>query len=203
VKLTFVRHGQTDSNVRDVLESDVPGPPLTAEGWTQATGMAQTLGRQKIDAIYTSTQLRALQTASALASLTGVPVHVRHGLREIECGELSGRGDSAAYGAYWDAIAAWAQRDFAPVIAGAESGAAVFKRLDAVIDEIAASGHESVVVVSHGGCIRGWTAAHGQHSADLVAKYPLDNTGIVEVVGDAVQGWSIASWMGRPLGLRV
>lgn len=201
MKLVFVRHGQTPSNVADVLESAIPGPALTSAGWAQAAAVAETLVTARVDAIYASTQLRALQTASRLASLTGRPIHVRDGLREVACGDYELRGDQAAIDGYWDAISAWANGDLARVMPGAETGADMISRFDTVIDEIVEAGHRTVVVVSHGGSIRGWTAARATNvsTPTFVTDYLLDNTGVVEVDGDPAGGWRIVSWMGEPL----
>jgi probable phosphoglycerate mutase len=64
--LILVRHGLPE---RSAVTSD---PPLSEIGRAQAARVGDYLGREKIDAIWTSTMRRAIETAGPLASVTGL-----------------------------------------------------------------------------------------------------------------------------------
>ncbi|HEY5471932.1 MAG TPA: histidine phosphatase family protein [Candidatus Limnocylindrales bacterium] len=83
---------------------------------------------------------------------------------------------------------------------GAESGAEVYARYDAVIDEIALSGVGTAVVISHGAVIRSWAAARAHNvTAGFAARSPLTNTGAVLLDGSPRDGWHALAWDGRLL----
>ena len=72
-KLILVRHGLTDWNENGRLmgRSDVE---LNARGQTQAERVAQALAPRPIDAIYSSPQVRARQTAALLAGAIDIDI---------------------------------------------------------------------------------------------------------------------------------
>jgi broad specificity phosphatase PhoE len=88
--LILVRHGQTDSNIRNLLhgQSDVP---LTALGVAQAHAVAARLGQERdIAALYTSPLERARHTAEIIGGVIGLaPIH-HPGLMEVHFGDVEG-----------------------------------------------------------------------------------------------------------------
>jgi broad specificity phosphatase PhoE len=88
--LILVRHGQTDSNVRNLLHghSDVP---LTPHGIAQAHAIAARLGPEPgIAALYTSPLERALHTAEIIGAIIGHRPVPHPGLMEIHFGDIEG-----------------------------------------------------------------------------------------------------------------
>jgi broad specificity phosphatase PhoE len=95
---------------------------------------------------------------------------------------------------------AWGWGDVHVRMPGAESGAEVFARYDAVVEEIAGSGAGTAAIVSHGSVIRAWTAARAQNvTADFAARNALANTGAVLLEGSPRDGWHAVTWEGRAL----
>lgn len=84
-----VRHGETPWNVEGRYQGQLD-PPLTRRGQEQAEATARALAPLGIEAIYSSDLRRAMQTAKALARLTGLPIHLEPRLREIHQGEWQG-----------------------------------------------------------------------------------------------------------------
>jgi broad specificity phosphatase PhoE len=60
-------------------------PPLSAEGFDQASSLAQELSQVTIDRIYTSPLLRTIQTVDPLARLIQQPIRLEWGLCEWLC----------------------------------------------------------------------------------------------------------------------
>ena len=87
----FIRHGETDWNVRKKIQgkTDVP---LNENGLKQAEALAKELTGQKLDAVraYTSPQQRAEKTARIAAEALGIGCVSLDGLREMDLGEWEG-----------------------------------------------------------------------------------------------------------------
>jgi len=200
MRLILIRHGQTNSNVDGLIDTDEPGAGLTGLGFVQAAALPDSLGGESIDVLYTSTLVRARQTAAPLAASLGLDVRVRDGLREVRAGTLEMRGDAAAVQLYRDTTFAWSAGDVDVRMPGAESGAEVYARYDAVIDEIALLGVGTAAVVSHGAVIRSWAAARAHNvTAGFAVRSPLTNTGVVLLDGSPRDGWHALTWDGRAL----
>ncbi|WP_343709976.1 histidine phosphatase family protein [Mycobacterium sp.] len=88
ITLDLVRHGEAGDTA--VVNTLVPGPPLTSTGMDQANAVADVLKGAGIDEIFASAMTRAQQTAAPLATDLGLPVHVLPGLDEINAGVFEG-----------------------------------------------------------------------------------------------------------------
>ena len=199
MRLILIRHGQTPSNVRGLLDTQPPGPGLTELGLAQAAEVPTTLAAEPVDALYASTAVRAQLTAAPLAVARGLDVVIRAGLREIAAGDWEMLGDEDSVHGYLELIGGWLAADLhrrSPGAAG-ESGVEVMERFDAVIAEIAASGVGAAAVVAHGAVNRTWASLRADNLDDgFGARHPLRNTGIVVLDGNPEAGWTALSWTG-------
>ncbi|MFI9008764.1 histidine phosphatase family protein [Actinosynnema sp. NPDC053489] len=198
MRLILVRHGETASNVRMVLDSVPPGPPLTDAGRAQAAALAEQLAGEPVTAVYASTAVRARQTAEPVAAAHGLDVRVVEGVHEIFCGDLEGRHDREAYGIFTATVKRWAEGELDVPLPGGESGRQVLDRYLAAVAGITAGRREgeTVVLVSHGASLRlGALALAGNVTPALAEAGLLPNTGrvVLDRVGD---GWRCASWTG-------
>ena len=57
MRLILIRHGQTSSNVADLLDTGEPGADLTELGREQAAVLPQSLAGEEVDAVYAQTEL--------------------------------------------------------------------------------------------------------------------------------------------------
>ena len=204
MRLLLVRHGQSPSNVRHLLDTTVPGPSLTDLGREQADGLVERFAGEGVGCVVASSQTRAQETAAPLARALDLPVHVRDGLREISAGDLEMRGDEESVRAYLEVVGAWLTGDLDRRMPGAQDGHAFFARYDAAVDAAAGlardAGAEVLVVVSHGAAIRTWCGSRVRNlDAAFVVATGLLNTGVVELEGDPEAGWTARSWMGAAL----
>lgn len=91
----FVRHGETDWNVKKKIQGSTD-IPLNENGLRQAAELAEALLKRKqaglLDAVcvYTSPQKRAVQTAQAAAEALDIPCRTEDGLREMNLGDWEG-----------------------------------------------------------------------------------------------------------------
>ena len=94
--LYFIRHGETDWNVKKKIQgkTDIP---LNENGLKQARELAQMLAAKKkreglhVVRAYTSPQLRAAKTAKEAADALEIPCIALDGLREMDLGEWEGK----------------------------------------------------------------------------------------------------------------
>lgn len=200
MRLILIRHGQTSSNVHDLLDTGAPGADLTELGRQQAQAVPHSLLDEDIDLIYASNLVRTQQTAAPLITQRGIDLRVRPGLREISAGDLEMRGDERSHRAFLGAIFGWAH-DPTGRVPGAESGAEVWQRYDEVIAEAHAEGARTAVMFSHGAVMRSWCAARVENvTGEHAAYHPITNTGAVVLEGSPREGWWAHLWEGRPLG---
>lgn len=201
MRLIFVRHGQTPSNVQHLLDTAVPGPGLTELGREQAAALPAAFVGIDLAAIYVSDLIRTHETAAALAAARGLAPIERGGLREISAGDFEMSGTFEAVSAYHEATVAWVSGDLDVRLPGGEDGHEVLGRFDEVVTEICGNGHDTVAVVSHGAVLRTWVGARATNiSADFIATNFLSNTGVIVVEGTCGQEWRTLMWDGNPLG---
>jgi broad specificity phosphatase PhoE len=81
-ELILVRHAEPDYNAT-IGTPEAPDPPLTERGRLQAIRLAQRLRDMQIDAIYSSTMGRAIETANIVAGAKDLPVLRTPQLREV------------------------------------------------------------------------------------------------------------------------
>jgi probable phosphoglycerate mutase len=197
-RLALVRHGQTASNLARVLDTALPGAPLTELGVAQAKAFGAALTSSPAG-LYCSQALRARQTAEYIGAQVGVTPTVLDGLHEIQVGELEGRGDPEAHDVFTAVYHAWHTGDLSARTPGGESGRDVLDRYLPVIellrcrhfDNVGAS--TRVIVVSHGSAIRLTARYLADVDPVFSANHQLDNTGTVELAPTPT-GWTVLRW---------
>lgn len=188
MRLILVRHGRTSSNVGFLLDTREPGADLDELGRQQAEALVQRLSDQRIDAIFASNLVRTQQTAAPVAAVRGLIVRVLPGLREVPAGEDEMSADATRY---IGAMIAWGQGDLLARVPGGEDAMEFMTRYDEAIGQVAASGAEAAMVVSHGAALRSWAAARVAGFVDALADGHLDNTGLIIAEGSPSEGWEL------------
>lgn len=219
-RLILIRHGQTHANIARILDTALPGAPLTDHGIIQARRLGRVLlpSRERMSEVVTSHALRARQTgAGAVAGLhhlAGPGVRLRHesGLHEVQAGEIEGRSDFDAHRRFMEIFHGWLHGDFGAKVPGGESADDVLARYLPVLRKLVAEGRDApwtgadsagaddagrnIAVVSHGAAIR----LIAQHLANIEGQFifenPLPNAARVELVRDvdAGDGDEAGSW---------
>ena len=144
----LLRHGQTPMSVqkRYAGRSD---PPLTEAGVQQAAAAAKRLASAGFGVIVTSPLLRTVQTAQAVAAVTGAAVVTDDGFRETDFGAWEGLTFAEVRERWPAELSAWlADPEVAPP--GGESFTDVSARVTAALDRLlAARAGQTVLIVSH------------------------------------------------------
>lgn len=197
-RLVLVRHGETTGNVAKILDTKLPGAPLTDRGVAQAKTFGMCLESPR--ALVCSTALRAQQTAHYIGREIGAEPQVVDDLYEVQLGELDGKSDEQSHKLFVEIFQAWHAGDLDARPPGGESGRDVLDRILPVLADLrtryldTGDGQGDLVVVSHGSAIR--LVAH--HLTDLpgtfTASNHLDNTGTVELRPLADGSWECLRW---------
>jgi len=96
MNLILIRHAECTGNTKgdpwaeDSIRIGCLDLPLTKRGVLQARILGQKLSKLKIDAIYSSDLVRAMDTAKEIAKFHKIPIRYTQELRERNLGEFTG-----------------------------------------------------------------------------------------------------------------
>ena len=154
--LLLVRHGETDWN-RDGRWQGHADTPLNERGREQARSLAAQLeGGESIAAVYASDLARARETAEIVAAPLGLEVEIDPRLREIDFGSWEGLTTPEIEQRFPEEVARWRSNDGSQAFAGGETYAEMGERVVRALSDIAAAHpSQTVLVILHGGPIRG------------------------------------------------
>lgn len=187
LQIWFIRHGESQLNVpgtpRTVADAGV-SYPLTRHGMEQARALAESLSAAPITQIYSSTHLRAIQTADALAfdhtlALTLAPEAV-----EIDIGVAPDSGEDIG-AVYDELVRKWLiEKDLEARHDNGESFADVQRRFLPFVREIMnrhALDSGVVVIVAHSATLGLMVPVLASNvPADFSLRHRLPNTGIIK-----------------------
>ncbi|MFW2828789.1 histidine phosphatase family protein [Sphingomonas sp. ID0503] len=145
----LIRHGDHDEVGRVLSGRSVI--PLNARGRSQAARLGEWLRDKGVGAIHSSPRPRAIETAEAIATATGLPVEMVPALDEVDFGIWTGRSFAELDGdPDWDA---WNARRGVTRVPGGETMMEAVLRAAAHIEAVPAG--RTIACVSHCDVIRG------------------------------------------------
>jgi len=152
-RVIFVRHGQTSENELKVIQGSLPSE-LTTFGRIQAAAIANALKCYAPAALYSSTYLRAMQTAGIIGKELGLEVRENTRLREQGLGEWEGKTWTEVAAADPTIIERRRSEGWWFCPPGGEPRLRVRHRMLAFIDEMRQAHPDScVAAVTHGGAL--------------------------------------------------
>jgi phosphoserine phosphatase len=147
--VVFVRHGETDWNRVNRVQGS-QGPPINDAGREQAKGLARLLWEVPLQAVYSSTLPRALETAHYVAGPHSLGVVTDPRLNEIHHGDWEGLAEAELPDL--DLYRRWRLDPTSCTLPGAESLESVRDRAVQAMKDILGRHREGdglVAVVSH------------------------------------------------------
>jgi probable phosphoglycerate mutase len=176
----LLRHGQTPMSVqkRYAGRSDVP---LTDAGVAQAAAAAKRLASAGIGAIVASPLRRTVQTAEAVAEVTGLPVATEDGFRETDFGAWEGLTFAEVRERWPSEMKAWLA-DPAVAPPGGESFAEVSERVSAALHRVLdGRTGQRILIVSHVTPIKTLVAAALLAPPPALFRMHLDVAALCEI----------------------
>lgn len=192
-QLIIVRHGQTEWNIAGIRQGHLDSR-LTERGMAQAKALAQRLARERFSALYSSDLGRAVQTAMAIADLTGHEIITDPRLRERHLGIFQGLSGNEILEKYPEERRML--RTLGPdyVIPGGESMKQQVERNVAYLTDLAHK-HvgETIVVVTHGGVVSGFFRQTLAIPLDAPRRFEFVNAGL-NVFAYEEESWVLLTW---------
>src|SRR5436190_18374914 len=106
-RIYLIRHAENRANVDRLMSHRVIDYSLTDLGHQQADALGRWFLDRALEVVYSSPLRRAHQTAEYVARATGAPIVEAEPLRELDVGELDGRGDPASWAVHDAVVARW------------------------------------------------------------------------------------------------
>ncbi len=151
-EILLARHGETDWNRENRFQGHAD-PPLNEVGRAQAAGLAATLAREPIAAVYSSPLRRALETAETIAAGRQLAPITLDALREVDVGSWQALTRTEVEARFPEQFHRWL--DHGPGWEDGETYDQMSERVLAALRELAhRHPHERILVVTHGGPIR-------------------------------------------------
>lgn len=145
-KFYFVRHGEAEKDLSQILDYDEVGSPLTERGREQMRQVAQTVKDYGITKIVASPVIRTKETAEIFSQALNIPVEFDSRLRELDFGDWRGTSSAAWRSNDTDSTERWLTGP-----PNGESWSTLQRRMaDAVADINSQNKGETILVVSHG-----------------------------------------------------
>jgi 2,3-bisphosphoglycerate-dependent phosphoglycerate mutase len=154
----FVRHGQSETNVLNILYNKGSKYGLTEQGRGQVKELADTLKGLNVEfaKIISSPLLRAIETTHILANELNIEYKIIEYLREIDVGALDGTGKEETFKRENEITEEWLlKKNWEVKFEEGESFQDVIERFSTLIENEYGNlkSNENIIFVSHGGLI--------------------------------------------------
>jgi len=154
-KVYLIRHGQTDYNLRNIVQGSGVDTDLNDTGRRQAAAFFRTYGHIPFQHVYTSALKRSMQSVQGFLD-RGIAHTALPGLNEISWGEQEGQVVTPTEDAYYHRmLMEWRRGKTDLRIAGGESPEDVVLRMRPAVDYIMSKTDERLILICmHGRAIR-------------------------------------------------
>lgn len=175
-EIYLIRHGQTDYNLKGIVQGRGINSHLNETGRKQAFHFYDYYKHISFDAVYTSTLIRTQQTVQHFLD-SGYQHVIREELDEIDWGIFEGvehNGDLQE--TYYKIMDLWSEGHIHVKIEGGESAHELQQRQQPFIDDLPSIAHERILVCSHGRAIRALLCGILGQPISHMDRFKHDNT---------------------------
>jgi broad specificity phosphatase PhoE len=153
-KIYLVRHGQTDFNLKGVVQGSGIDAPINNTGLAQARAFFEMYKDIKFDQVYHTALIRTRQSIQQFIDL-GLPAIALPELNEISWGDYEGTPMTPEEGEYYrHMLQQWREGNLDYAITGGESPNLVAQRMSKGIEKILNGPGETILVCMHGRAMR-------------------------------------------------
>ncbi|MCL2611521.1 MAG: histidine phosphatase family protein [Defluviitaleaceae bacterium] len=165
MKITLIRHGETDWNLERRMQGSID-IELNETGIKQASSLAKRLANEPCNIIYSSDLQRAKKTAEIINNFHNVEIIISAYLRETNFGQFEGR-----------IIDEMLQSEI--IEYSNKHAPAYFAKVGAYLDEILSKNeYEHIFIVAHSGTVRAVICHLLRLTVEQRELYSVDNTAI-------------------------
>ncbi|QOI98592.1 MAG: histidine phosphatase family protein [Flammeovirgaceae bacterium] len=154
-KIYIIRHGQTDFNLKGIVQGSGVDSSLNDFGRLQAKAFYQAYGHVAFDKVYTSALKRSIETVSDFIAF-GTPHEILPGLNEISWGRKEGQPITPEEDAYYHYVLnEWRKGNTGLRIEGGESPEDVVRRMVPSVKTFLSRIEErTILICMHGRAMR-------------------------------------------------
>lgn len=172
-KIFLVRHGQTDFNLKGIVQGSGVDSSLNDRGREQAKAFFDAYKHVDFDKVYTSALRRSQESVQEFIAM-GIPHEILPGLNEISWGKKEGQVITPEEDEYYHyMLNQWQLGNVSLRIEGGESPQDVINRLQPAVNHILGNESEKIILI----CM------HGRAMRILLCyllNYPLSNMDFFE-----------------------
>jgi len=155
MKVWLVRHGESESNLLNILYNRGEKYGLTQNGIEQVNKLLLELKDIEIHKIYSSPLLRAKETARIIADKWNLDFEITRALREFDVGILDETGDESTFQKEQEIVDQWLiDKKWDVKFEDGESYNEIKERFLQFFESLKMKADENIVLVSHGGLIQ-------------------------------------------------
>lgn len=153
-KIHVVRHGQTDYNLKSIVQGSGVDSCINENGLRQAAAFYEANKHINFDRCYYTGLRRTKQTVASFLE-KGMPAEAVADLNEICWGDYEGVPmDEKENRYYQDMVRRWSEGELDHSIAGGESPNQAYKRIKRGIEYILSQEGETILICMHGRAMR-------------------------------------------------
>lgn len=182
-KIYLIRHGQTEYNLKRIVQGSGVDSSLNDTGRAQARAFHRMYGGLKFDRIYTSVLKRTTETVQPFLD-AGYEHEQLEGLNEINWGNKEGLVvDEQEHNHYFRIIESWRSGDLGEKMEAGESPQEVAARLKPTMDYILSKeDEERILVCMHGRAMRILLCILLNYPIRCMDYFPHQNTCLYKLV---------------------
>ncbi len=181
MNIYIMRHSETDWNKLLKIQGSTD-IPLNQEGIKLAEKVSDSIYRNKIffDKIYSSPLIRAKKTAEIMNKYSNVSIILDDRLKEFHFGQAEGVSfEELKTNPKFSSLKNWFldPKNYKAEF-GSESYESFFGRIDSFIDDLKKETFKNILVVCHGGVVRGLLKEISNWSIEQFASVKIPNCGL-------------------------
>jgi probable phosphoglycerate mutase len=176
----FIRHGQTDLNLKGIVQGRGVNTSLNKNGRKQADAFFNAYKHIPFDKIYTSTLVRTHETVERFVNELGISHQELVGLDEISWGIYEGKvQDETIMQGFKELVSSWQNNELDVCIENGESpNQLVQRQRDAIAYMLSKEGEKTVLVCMHGRALRIMLCHLTETSVCNMDDFPHTNTAL-------------------------
>ena len=184
----FIRHGLTDTNLRQLWSGKKIEDVLNPQGIKQVKDLSEKIDSLCIERLYTSNQKQAVQTARLISHRCEIPVYIQPELQAVDYGKVEGWPTDKVIKQYPKTASLWNRpqpQSLDNHFDGGECPADVWQRVHPLLEKIASYQRDKlkfaewrIGLVTHAGVIGSMMAALGVESP------AIDNCDVIHITFD-------------------